>query len=65
MDVSTNVIFIIAAFSLAVVLIMSRERIPPNLRRGLALLSILLVLFAFFLIVWSFFSRGYIAPTFL
>jgi hypothetical protein len=58
MDVSTNVIFIIAAFSLAVVLILSRERIPPSLRRGLALVSIFLVLLAFFLIVWSFWRAG-------
>lgn len=58
MDLSTNVIFIIAAFSLAVVLILSRERIPQPMRRGLALLSILFVLFAFFLIVWSFWRAG-------
>ncbi|MFD0674170.1 hypothetical protein [Cohnella sp. GCM10027633] len=53
-----NIIFIISAFGLAVVLIMSRERIPQQMRRSLAITSILLVLFAFFLIVYSFAKAG-------
>ncbi len=53
-----NIIFIISAFALAGVIIMMRERIPSNLRRGLALTSIALVLFAFFLIVYSFYKAG-------
>ena len=53
-----NIIFIISAFALAVVLIMMRERIPQNMRRGLALTSIALVLFAFFLIVYSVYKAG-------
>lgn len=53
-----NIIFIISAFALAGVIIMMRERIPQNLRRGLALTSIALVLFAFFLIVISFYKAG-------
>ncbi|MBO9599505.1 MAG: hypothetical protein J7559_16985 [Cohnella sp.] len=53
-----NIIFIISSFALAGVIIMMRERIPPNLRRGLALTSIGLVLFAFFLIVYSFYKAG-------
>ena len=53
-----NIIFIISAFALAGVIIMMRDRIPSNLRRGLALTSIALVLFAFFLIVYSFYKAG-------
>lgn len=53
-----NIIFIISAFALAVVIVMMRERIPQQLRRGLAITSILLVLFAFFLIVYSFATMG-------
>lgn len=58
METEANIIFVIASFGLAVVLILSRERIPPSLRRSMAILSIVLVLFAFFLIVYSFFSIG-------
>jgi len=58
MFTEANIIFIIASFGLALVLIMSRERIPQTMRRPMAILSILLVLFAFFLIVYSFFSAG-------
>ncbi|MFC5405222.1 hypothetical protein [Cohnella soli] len=58
MDNDANIIFIIAAFGLAVVLILMRERIPEKLRRSMAILSIVLVAFAFFLIVYSFFSAG-------
>ncbi len=53
-----NIIFIISAFALAGVIIMMRDRIPSNLRRGLALTTIALVLFAFFLIVYSFYKAG-------
>lgn len=55
---SSTIIFIISAFALGVILILSREQIPPKLRRGMAIISILLILFAFFLIVYSFFTAG-------
>ncbi|RED65605.1 hypothetical protein [Cohnella lupini] len=58
MNTEATVIFIIASFGLAVVLILSRERIPEQLRRPMAIISIFLVLFAFFLIVYSFFRIG-------
>jgi len=58
MDSEATLIFIIASFSLAVVLILSRERIPVSLRRYMAILSIVFVLFAFFLIAYSFFRIG-------
>lgn len=58
MENNANLIFIIAAFSLAAVLLIMRERIPASMRRGMAILSILLVLFAFFLIVYNLFFMG-------
>lgn len=58
MDYTATIIFIIAAFSLGAVLIMKRDSLPQSMRRGLALLAILLILFAFFLIVYSFFRLG-------
>ncbi|QMV40555.1 hypothetical protein [Cohnella cholangitidis] len=58
MESEATLIFIIASFSLAVILILSRERLPESMRRYMAILSIVLVLFAFFLIVYSFFRIG-------
>lgn len=55
---SSTLIFIISSFALGVILILSRDRIPSQLRRGMAILSIVLILFAFFLIVYSFFTTG-------
>lgn len=58
MDYSATLIFAAASFGLAAVLIWQRELIPAKLRRGLATVSLLLVAFAFFLIVYAFFSAG-------
>lgn len=58
MDTTTIVIFIILAFSFAAILIMRRDTIPAPMRRGLALLAIVMVSFAFFLIVYSFLTAG-------
>ncbi|WEK53158.1 MAG: hypothetical protein P0Y55_11190 [Candidatus Cohnella colombiensis] len=54
----SNLIFIIASFGLAVVLILSREHIPQKLKRGMSIISIFLVAFAFFLIVYSLLNIG-------
>ncbi|WP_192896512.1 hypothetical protein [Cohnella sp. AR92] len=53
-----NLIFALASFVLAAVLIWQREVIPQKLRRGMAIISLALVAFAFFLIVYSFFTAG-------
>lgn len=53
-----NLIFIISSFGLAVVLILTRDRIPERMRRSMALITIALVLFAFFLIVYNLFIIG-------
>ncbi|MBB6735072.1 hypothetical protein [Cohnella zeiphila] len=58
MDYSATLIFAIAAFGLAVILIWQRRSIPERLRRGMAIVSLALVLFAFFLIVYSLVTAG-------
>lgn len=58
MDYTNVVIFIILAFSLGLIMIMNKDRIPARLRKGMAITSIIMVLFAFFLIVYSFFDLG-------
>ncbi|AZN40255.1 hypothetical protein [Paenibacillus albus] len=58
MDTTAAIIFIIAAFSLGLIVIMQRNNIPANLRRGLAIATIVFVAFAFFLIVYSLTTMG-------
>ncbi|EXX85526.1 hypothetical protein BG53_08075 [Paenibacillus darwinianus] len=58
MDATATLIFIIAAFSLGAIIIMKKDSIPASMRRGIALTAILLIAFAFFLIVYSFLNLG-------
>ncbi|PZD95942.1 hypothetical protein DNH61_10925 [Paenibacillus sambharensis] len=58
MDATATLIFIIASFSLGAVILMKRESIPASMRRGIALAAIVLIAFAFFLIVYSLFNMG-------
>jgi len=53
-DTGSIVLFTILAFSLALVLIMKKDTIQPQMRRLLALVAIVLVSCSFFLIVFSF-----------
>ncbi|MFD1953437.1 hypothetical protein ACFSL6_04420 [Paenibacillus thailandensis] len=48
MDFTATIIFIIAAFALGGVVVMSRDSLPPRIKRGLAIVSIALIAFAFF-----------------
>ncbi|RAP75528.1 hypothetical protein [Paenibacillus montanisoli] len=58
MDSTATIIFIIAAFSLGIVIIMQRNSIPASMRRGLAIAAIVFIAFAFFLIVYSLATMG-------
>ncbi|WIV20638.1 MULTISPECIES: hypothetical protein [Paenibacillus] len=59
MDVSSNIlIFIVSAFLLGVVVIVKKDSLPQRLRRPLAIISILLIAFAFFLIMYSLLTMG-------
>ncbi|MEF3302720.1 hypothetical protein [Paenibacillus sp. GYB003] len=57
-DTGSIVLFTILAFSLALVLIMKKDSIPPQLRRMLALVAIVLVSCSFFLIAFSLLYAG-------
>lgn len=52
-DPGSVILFLIVSFSLAVILIMKKDSIPPQLRRGLALIAVVLVSCSFFLLVFS------------
>jgi len=58
MNTEASLIFIVSSFCLAAVLIMMRDRIPEKLRRPMAVLTIFLVLFAFFIVVYAFMKMG-------
>lgn len=49
------VVFIIVAFSFGLIIIMKKDAIPAQLRRGLAIASVLMVIAAFALMLYSFF----------
>lgn len=53
LDTGSVILFTIVSFSLALVLILSRDTIPPQLRRFMALIAILLVSCSFFLMLYS------------
>lgn len=58
MDSSTTIIFIILAFSLGLILILKKDTIPAPLKKWLALSAIVMIVFAFFIIVYSLLSIG-------
>ncbi|WP_374020274.1 hypothetical protein ABU162_12000 [Paenibacillus thiaminolyticus] len=58
MNSSTNIIFIILAFSLGAILVWKKDSVPPPIRRPMAIAALLFLVFAFFLIVYSFWTAG-------
>ncbi|MDF2719978.1 MAG: hypothetical protein K0R28_6903 [Paenibacillus sp.] len=57
-DTGSIVLFTILTFSLALIMIMNKDTIPPQLRRVLALITIVLVSCSFFMIVFSLLGTG-------
>jgi hypothetical protein len=57
-DTTATIIFIIAAFALGFLVITQRNNIPASLRRGIAIVAIVFIAFAFFLIVYSLTTMG-------
>lgn len=53
---ATMLTFIIVSFCFALVLIMKKETLPSHVKRPLAILALVMVVFSFTLIVYSFFS---------
>ncbi|MCM3747128.1 hypothetical protein M3223_07135 [Paenibacillus pasadenensis] len=58
MDTTNAVIFIIASFCLAAVVLMNRERLNEKVRRPLAISTIVLVAVSFVVLVASLFQMG-------
>ncbi|MGM1046911.1 MAG: hypothetical protein ACQEXX_12290 [Bacillota bacterium] len=58
MNYTNAVIFIILAFSLGLIMIMNKDSIPQKIRRGMALTAVALILFAFYIIVYSLYTLG-------
>jgi len=58
MNSTATLIFVIAAFALGAVTIMKRDTMTPAMRRGMAIISIFFIAFAFFVIVSAFFTMG-------
>lgn len=58
MDTDLLLIFLLASFALAGVVIMKRESIPPPVRRPLAIVSLLMVASSFAMLVIAFFQLG-------
>ena len=55
MNSSDVTLFVILAFAMAAVVLFSRKNIPQKLKRPLALFSLVMIVIAFALIVYSFF----------
>ncbi|WP_167374752.1 MULTISPECIES: hypothetical protein [Paenibacillus] len=53
MDNENLVIFIIVVLCLGAVLIMGKEKVPPRLKRGMALTAVILIAMAFIFIIYS------------
>ncbi|MDP4097749.1 hypothetical protein OIN60_13310 [Paenibacillus sp. P96] len=58
MDTSSAVIFIILAFTLGTVLLMKRDSIPAPLKKWMALAAVIMICFAFFLIIYGLMLGG-------
>ncbi|WP_019638803.1 hypothetical protein [Paenibacillus fonticola] len=54
MESSNLIIFIISAFALGIVLILTKNQVPPKIRRWLAIFASLMIAFAFILVIYSF-----------
>ncbi len=55
MNTEALVIFIIVAFSFALIVIMKKESLPERLRKPMAIMAVVMVAAAFVLLLYSFF----------
>lgn len=46
-------IFVVVVLCLGAVLIMGKDKVPPRLKRGMALTAVILIAFAFIFIIYS------------
>jgi len=55
---SALAVFLIVSFCLAAVVILRRETIPPQLRRPIAISTLVMIVAAFVMLLVSFFTMG-------
>jgi uncharacterized membrane protein len=53
MDNENLVIYVVVVLCLGAVLIMGRDKMPPRMKRGMALTAVILIAFAFVFIIYS------------
>lgn len=53
MDNGNLVIYIVVVLCLGAVLVMSKDKVPPRLKRGMALSAVILIGLAFVFIIYS------------
>lgn len=53
MDNGNLVIYVIAVLCLGAVLIMSKDKLPPRFKRGMALTAVIMIALAFVFIIYS------------
>ena len=55
---SALAVFIIVSFCLAAVLILKRDTIPDKLRRPMAIATLIMIVGAFIMLLYTFFTAG-------
>ncbi|WP_410511825.1 hypothetical protein PaeBR_17435 [Paenibacillus sp. BR2-3] len=53
MDTENLTIYVIVVLCLGAVLIMGKDKVPPRLKRGMALTAVILIMLAFVFIIYS------------
>ncbi|WP_169834344.1 hypothetical protein [Paenibacillus donghaensis] len=56
MDNGNLTLYVVLVLCLGAVLIMARERVPQQLRRGMALTAVIMIMLAFVFIIYSLLS---------
>ena len=46
-------IYVVLVLCLGAVLIMTKDRVPPKLKRGMAMSAVVMILFAFIFVIYS------------
>ncbi|MEK5236397.1 hypothetical protein NST99_11975 [Paenibacillus sp. FSL L8-0470] len=54
MDNENLVIYVVVVLCLGAVLIMGKDKMPPRMKRGMALTAVILIALAFVFIIYSF-----------
>jgi uncharacterized membrane protein len=53
MNTENVTIYVVLVLCLGAVLIMTKDRVPPKFKRGMALTAVIMILFAFIFVIYS------------